>query len=41
MECLFKIAHNVLQLQEVGDFEVQKLSATNELDTRHKASFNH
>jgi hypothetical protein len=35
------IAANVLQLQKVGDFGAKSLSASSELDTKHKASFNH
>jgi predicted phage-related endonuclease len=38
--------YNVLQLQEVGDYESDrrsgtKLSATTKFDTKYKASFNH
>jgi hypothetical protein len=41
-----KMAYNVLQLQEVGDYESDrrsgtKLSATTKFDTKYKASFNH
>jgi hypothetical protein len=35
------ITGNDLQLQKVGDFGAKSLSASSELDTKHKASCNH
>ena len=35
------LAHNGLALGEEADFEALKLSASTELDSKYKTSFNH
>jgi len=37
----YSLTHNGLALGEEADFRSTKLSAGTELDTKHKASFNH